>query len=153
MSEVMLMKGAGGMLIPCDPGAQEFITKLKAGAGVRAKITKVRNIGFHRKFFALLNIGFEAWETPQGEYAGVKIEKEFDRFRKDVVILAGYYTPVYNMKGEVRLEAKSISFGSMEQDEFEKVYSAVANVLLRKVLTRYTREDLDRVVEQIMNFV
>lgn len=149
----MLMKGPGGMLMPADPGATEFIEQLKLGIGVRAKITKVRNIGFHRKFFALLQIGFEAWETPQGEYAGMKIEKEFERFRKDVTILAGFYTPVYNMKGEVRLEAKSISFGSMEQDEFENVYSAVANVLLRKVLTKYTREDLDAVVERIMGFV
>ena len=147
------MKGAGGALIPADPGATAFIEKLKMGGGVRAKITKVRNIGFHRKFFALLNIGFEAWETPEGEYGGMKVEKEFERFRKDVTILAGYFTPVYNMRGEVRLEAKSIGFGSMEQDEFEAVYSAVANVLLRKVLKNYTRDDLDRVVENILNFV
>ena len=147
------MKGAGGALIPADPGATAFIEKLMMGGGVRAKITKVRNIGFHRKFFALLNIGFEAWETPEGEYGGMKVEKEFERFRKDVTILAGYFTPVYNMRGEVRLEAKSIGFGSMEQDEFEAVYSAVANVLLRKVLKNYTRDDLDRVVENILNFV
>lgn len=31
--------------------------------------------------------------------------------------------------------------------------SAVANVLLRKVLTNYTRDDLDRVVERVMGFV
>jgi hypothetical protein len=153
MTDVTLMKSTNGALIPCDAGAQEFIAKLKAGAGVRAKISKVRNINFHRKFFALLNIGFEAWETPDLEYAGMKVEKEFERFRKDVTILAGFYTPVYNMKGEVRLEAKSIAFGNMSEDEFERVYSAVANVLLTRILKNYTREDLDSVVEQIMGFV
>lgn len=152
MTDVMLMKGPGGMLIPADPGATEFIEKMRLGIGVRAKITKVRNIGFHRKFFALLQVGFEAWETPAQEYAGMRVEKDFERFRKDVTILAGHYTPVFNMKGEVRLEPKSIAFGNMEQDEFEKVYSACMNVLLRRVLTRYTKADVDRVVEKIIQF-
>lgn len=153
MTDVTLMKGPGGMLIPADELATEFIRKLKQGYGIKAKISKVRNIGFHRKFFCLLTIGYEAWEAPQGEYAGIKVAKEFERFRKDVTILAGYYTPVYNLKGEVRLEPKSISFGNMEQEDFEKLYSAVADVLLRKVLTNYTRADLDRVVERIVGML
>ncbi len=154
MTDVVLMKGAGGGLIPCDEGAREFIEKMKAGVGVRAKITKVRNIKYHRKFFALLNVGFDAWEPPHAEgYRGEPIQKQFERFRKDVTVLAGFYEPVYSMKGEVRLEAKSISFGSMEETEFDALYGKVADVLLQRVLKNYTRDDLDRVVEEILRFV
>lgn len=151
-TEIILMKGAGGALVPFDPMAAQYIAGLKAGYGVRLKATTVRNILFHRKFFAMLGVGFDAWETPETEYEGMKVEKDFEKFRKDATILAGFFTPVYNMKGEVRLEAKSISFANMEADEFERLYSAVVNVLLRKVLKNYTREDLDEVVERILQF-
>lgn len=57
------------------------------------------------------------------------------------------------MRGDVRLIAKSISFGSMGQDEFTALYDAVANVILSRVLRTYTREDLDTVVEKILGFV
>ncbi len=54
----------------------------------------------------------------------------------------------------MKLKAKSIRFSKMDDAEFEQVYSAVADVLLTHVLTRYAnRADLDRVVEQVMRFV
>lgn len=153
MTDVTLMKGPGGMLVPCDEGAREFIDKMKAGAGCRATIRKVRNIRFHRKFFAMLQVGFDAWEPPEQTHRGLPVQKNFERFRKDVTIAAGFYEPVSNLKGEVRAEAASISFSNMDDAEFERVYSAVADVLLQKVLTQYTREDLDRVVEQMQGFL
>jgi len=40
----------------------------------------------------------------------------------------------------------------MEEPEFEKLYSAVVNVLLERVLTTYeNREQLDAVVDQILS--
>lgn len=152
MTDIVLMKTAGGALVPADPQAQEYIAKLKLGAGVRATIVRQNNIAFHRKFFALLNIGFEAWEPGELLYNGVTVAKQFDQFRKDIVILAGWYDGAINFKGEVRLTAKSLSFASMPQEEREALYSAVINVLLTRVLTQYTREDLDNVVEQILAF-
>jgi len=100
----------------------------------------------------LLDHAFDAFEQIEVEYKGVVVAKEKKKFRKDVQIMAGYGYPVVNINGEVRWESKSISFGKMEDDEFEKLYSAVLNVILQKVLTTYTRDDLDRVVEQILNF-
>ena len=101
----------------------------------------------------MLNIGFDAWEPPELEYKGLLAQKSFERFRKDVTIAAGFYDVNVNLKGEVRAEAKSISFAKMEQHEFEEVYSKVADVLLQKVLLTYARADLDRVVMDIMRFV
>jgi len=54
----------------------------------------------------------------------------------------------------MKLKAKSISFANMDDAEFEKVYSAVADVLLNGVLVRYSgRSELDVVVNQILGFL
>jgi hypothetical protein len=98
-----------------------------------------------------LNVGFDYW-TPEAEYKGRVVEKNMDRFREEVTILAGYYDVVASLGGSVRLKAKSIAFANMEEDEFERLYSAVINVILQKVLTTWTREDLDDVVDQVLRF-
>jgi hypothetical protein len=68
-------------------------------------------------------------------------------------VMAGHYEMAVNMRDEVRLTAKSISFANMSQDEFEALYSATVNVVLAKILTQYTRDDLDNVVNQVLGFV
>ena len=146
-----LIRTASGF-IPASEQDHEAISHIGVGKEVRADIVQERNGKFHRKFFAMLNVGFDAWEPPEKEYRGLPAQKNFERFRKDCVIAAGYYDVVANLKGEVRAEPKSISFARMEEPDFEKVYSAVANVLLQRVLTKYTRADLDRVVEEIIRF-
>lgn len=152
MTELVLIKTAGGMLAPLDPQGIEYVSKLKLGAGVTASVKKHNNPAFHRKLFALFNLAFEAWEPATQEYKGQVVAKNFDRFREDLTILAGYYEPTVNLRGEVRLVAKSLKFARMEQDEREKVYSAVIDVILAKLLTNYTREDLDATVERVLQF-
>jgi len=112
-----------------------------------------RNPRFHRKFFALLNIGFDAWE-PSLQHRGATVEKNFDEFHEEVTILAGHYIQTWTLDGEMRLRAKSISFAAMDDEEFERVYNAVANVLLSKVLTRYAgRAELDAVVDRMLEMM
>lgn len=152
MSELMLMKTPSGALIPCDPQGVEYIAKLKLGAGIKAKVTRANNVAFHRKMFALFNLAFDAWEPGEKEYKGIKVEKEFDRFRKDVTILAGFYETSLDFHGNVRLTAKSLNFAAMDQGERERVYSAVINVVLSRILTNYTRDDLDRVLDEVLAF-
>ena len=107
---------------------------------------------FHRKFFALLDVAFDAWEPSPVEYKGQVIEKNRQRFRKDLIILAGFGEPIFNIKGEVRYEAKSISFAKMNSEDFESLYSKVIDVILRRILTNYTRDDLDQIVQKVLNF-
>lgn len=151
-TELTLSKTSGGTLAPADPQAVEYLSKLKIGQIVRAEVTRPRNYQFHKKYMALLNFAFDAWEPQAKEYKGQKVEKNFDQFRKDVAILAGYYEASYKITGEVRLTAKSISFASMDEDEFQALYSATISVILSRILTKYTREDLDTVVENLLRF-
>jgi hypothetical protein len=150
--ELILAKAPNGSLVPVDQQAMDELAKLKVGQGVRVKVTRMRNYKFHRKLFALLNVAFDAWEPLALEYKGEKVAKNFERFRSDVTVLAGYYEATVNLRGETRLEPKSISFSSMDQDEFEKLYSAVIDVVLQRILTNYTRDDLNNVVEQVLRF-
>lgn len=132
------------------------LNKLEEGelCSIEAKLP--RNSRFHRKFFAMLNLGFDAWEPKRQHksYKGEPVTKNFERFRSDVLILAGYYEQTFNLDGELKLEAKSISFSNVDQPKFEEIYSAVANVILEKILTNYkNRQELDDVVNKIIGFL
>jgi hypothetical protein len=152
MTQIVLMKAPNGALVPCDPQATEFIASLKLGAPVRAEVKRMRNYKFHRKFFALLDFAFENWEPSEATYKGEIVAKNRKQFRNDVTVLAGYGETTLTLKGEIRVVAKSISFASMEQDEFDRLYNAVVNVILSKILKNYTRDDLDNVINRLMDF-
>lgn len=137
---------------PVDRVSLEAMDAMKPGQVYKGELTRPRNYEFHKKFFALVDVAFDAWEMPVNEYRGVPIQKNQDRFRKDLLIMAGYGYPVVNLKGDVRYEAQSISFANMEQGEFEQLYSKVVDVILQKVLSNYTKDDLDRVVDDVLSF-
>ncbi|WP_284973888.1 DUF1367 family protein [Atlantibacter hermannii] len=67
MAQLQLIKQSSGVLIPATPETSDFLhSKCKLGAVLAADFKLVRNPAFHRKFFALLNLGFEYWEPTGG---------------------------------------------------------------------------------------
>ena len=152
MTAIVLLKTPGGALVPADPQATEYIAKLKLGAPVKAEVKRMRNYQFHKKFFALLDFAFENWEPSEATYKGEIVAKSRKQFRNDVTVLAGFGETTITLKGEVRVVAKSISFANMEQDEFDDLYSATVNAILKHVLTHYSRDDLDAVLDQLAGF-
>lgn len=153
--DILLLKHPKGFLYPADELEAEKIKKIRADVLVRAEVKQVRNPQFHRKFFALLRVGFDAFEVPAGAmYKGFEVQKDFEQFREDVTIAAGFFTVTYRINGDTRVKAKSISFGRMTPENFERLYSQVADVLLQKVLAHYqNRANLDNVVNQILGLV
>lgn len=134
----------------------QTVKGMEPGEVLKLSFKKIRNGKYHRKFFALLNFAFDAWEPGRQHksYKGMPVAKNFERFRKDVVIQAGFYEQTFDLDGRMRLEAQSISFANMDDLEFEKVYSAVADVILQKVLITYQgREELDKVIQEVMGFL
>ncbi len=156
MAEFLLQKMPGGQLIAADDETAAAIGKVKTGAVLRAKVTQMRNYEFHKKWFSLVLFAFDVWQEtcPRLEYKGQPVQPNLERFRKDLTILAGHYDPVFDMRGELRLQAHSISFANMSQEDFEKLYSETIDAILGKVLasTKITREDVDRHVERVMQF-
>ena len=152
MPEITLIKTISG-LMPADTPTDEWYKKLKSGELAHGTFSKMRNPAFHRKYMALLNIGFENWNPCEIDSKYGIPEKNFDRFRKDVAILAGFYEVVIRLDGSTRIEAKSISFASMDDLEFEKLYSATIDVLLKKVYGEgMSREEIDNIVESYLRF-
>lgn len=152
MAKLALVKTATGYL-PADAMSEEESRKHKKGQVIHADFKKMRNYEFHKKFFALIELGFEAWEPQElNDKFGV-VEKNFEQFREDVTIMAGYYERYIRTNGDVRVVAKSISFGSMDEYDFSRLYSSVINVLLNKILTGYKDQtEVERVVNQILEF-
>ena len=67
MAQLQLIKQSSGILIPATPETSEILqSKIKLGAVLVANFRQPRNSAFHRRFFALLNLGFEYWEPTGG---------------------------------------------------------------------------------------
>ena len=140
-------------LVPADSESVEEMEKIKMNSIVKCEITKPRNIKFLRKYFSLINLAYDHFEPPgQKEYRGQQVQKNRDVFRHEITILSGFYDAVYKIDGTFKLVAKSISFGSMTEDEFSDLYSKTISVILERVLTNYTEDDLNKVVDEILSF-
>jgi hypothetical protein len=140
-----------GALIPADEYSTEKLSELVSPGPYRVKLSQPRNLAFHRKFFALLNIAYEAWQ-PDLAHLGEQVHASRERFRKDLVILAGYYDSIYSLDGSIKLEPKSISFARMDETEFSRLYSAVIDVVLQRVLRNHTKDELDAQVDRVLGF-
>lgn len=67
MAQLHLIKQSQGILIPATQETSDFLqSKCKLGAVLEAEYKLVRNPAFHRRYFALLNLGFDYWEPTGG---------------------------------------------------------------------------------------
>jgi len=150
--KVYLSKTISG-LMPIDPDSVSWFNKLKPGAAVKGEFKQIRNYQFHKKYFALLTIAFDNWEPGEIDSKYGKPEKNFDRFRKDLTILAGFYENTVRLDGSVRIEPMSISFGKMDAETFADLYSKTIDVLIKHVYKQnMDAEELNEIVEQYLRF-
>jgi hypothetical protein len=154
----MFIKGAAG-LIPADTQTQDWYAKKKLGASIQCDATEMRNGAFFRKFWSLLNLAYDHWKDDAVtiEFKGERVQPNFDRFRKDVIISAGFYYPVVNLKGEVRIEPESLKWSQMDEDRFNKLYDATISVLLQRVFNgtvcrTMSENELRSIAEQICEY-
>ena len=155
MTDITCIKLPSGALAPADEASRQAVGKFKIGQPVRLKATRQRNYQFHKKWWALVGFAFEHWQPASlqdPKFEGVAPEKNLDRFRKDITILAGFYEASYRVDGSVRIEAKSISFASMDEDEFDRLYNATISAVLKHILTHYERQELEDVVLELLRF-
>ena len=156
MSEILLMKSPAGHLIPTTDAEFQKVRRFKVGAVVRAEVHQVRNYKFLQKMHCLFTLAYDHF-CEHGisplEYKGQKVVPSYDRFRYDLTILAGHYAPVFNIRGELRLEAKSISYGKCSEDEAEKIYSDCINAALKNVYqSKMDESALREMVDRLLAF-
>ncbi|MCK5606334.1 DUF1367 family protein [Candidatus Pacearchaeota archaeon] len=148
--ELYVLKNENGIFGPDTVEDVENIKTLPVDTPLKVVVTRPRNLKFHRKWFALIKIAFDHWDVSVDglEYEGVKVERDFDQFRKHITILSGHYKAVFNIGGKMELIAKSISFASMSEHQFAKFFSKTFDVCLKKFCTNYTPGVLMSEVEQ-----
>lgn len=124
-------------LVPLYPADFDEKRKLKLGQDYEVEIKMPRNIGFHRKYFALLNVGYE----------NTKLDLPFDSYRKYIIMKAGYFK-AYQTPNGVFYDAESISFAAMTEDVFEELYGRSMDVIIKDIGS--TTEEIER---QVLNFM
>ncbi|EPJ9743107.1 DUF1367 family protein [Klebsiella oxytoca] len=195
MAHIQLIKATSLTLTPATPEASEFLQRFKTGVWLNCDVKQVRNYLFHKRFFSLLNLGFEYWTpaggaitpaeklflsdfiryqislvgnadtlyelekaynetTAQRRVNGVAIIKSFEAFRKWATIEAGFYDEFILPDNTRRREARSISFGKMNEAEFHEVYKAVFNVLWNTILFRAfpSQREAENVAMQLLEY-
>ena len=130
MTEITVMKQPGGVLIPATDFDAEKLQRFKNNEVYPASIKIPRNYKFHKKVMKFFEFCFEHWKSDR-EF--MDESGQFKVFRKELTKIAGYYDQYYTIAGEVRIEAKSISFASMEEDEFQELYSALISAAVRTI--------------------
>lgn len=65
MAQIQLIKINADTLAPANVEAREYLARVKSGVWLNCDVKQVRNYLFLKRFFALLNLGFEYW-TPAG---------------------------------------------------------------------------------------
>lgn len=135
--KLFLIKNENGTLSPAYDSDREQLEKHKINEIREYQSKGIRNVKFHRKFFALINMVFSNQD----------VYKNIDHLRSDLIVAAGFYDVTYDFHGTEVLRPKSISFASMDQDEFENLYSRV----LDAVLDIY-QWDEQTIIDNIYNF-
>ena len=140
--KIQVIKQSGGSLIPSSDLEADKLAKFKTGEQYEVEIKLSRNPAFHRKVFAFFNFCFEHWAGDDMQCEA----KQFDVFRNQLTCLAGFYDELQKIGGGVRIEAKSLSFSSMSQEEFEKCYSGLINAAMKNIFKSADQSVYDRLI-------
>lgn len=128
----------GGLMASSDAEASKL--EPLVGKSVKVRITQPRNLEFHRKFFAMLNAG---WSLSEHAH-----QMNLEQFRAWIIVRAGYCDFVKG--GDDRpivAIPKSISFGSMDNTEFERLYNDVLHTIVHDLFEEKDRDDYRRMIE------
>ena len=139
--KINMIKHPGGMLVGASDFELERLNKYQTGGEYEVEIKLVRNPKFLRKMMAFFRFCFAHWNGGLvHEFCSEK--EQFERFRKDLTILAGFYFTTVRLDGSTRVEAKSLSFSSMDEEEFQECASALINAAMRHIFT-WSNDSID----------
>ncbi|OQM39129.1 DUF1367 family protein [Citrobacter braakii] len=75
----LVKQTSSGLLIPATPESSNLLHQIKIGEWIHADFKRVRNYAFHKRFFKLLQLGFDYW-TPTGGVIAPKEQKLISGF-------------------------------------------------------------------------
>jgi hypothetical protein len=141
MARFLAAKTIGGFR-PIDDAGEELLRKIKRGEVVMIEVKRPRNVLFHRKYWALVNIVHEnldhdRYPTP-------------DAFHQALKICAGLRTEIHLPEGQVGYIPGSIAFHKMDADSFSAFFDRVCNLVARHFLPGVDEDALRAEVEEMI---
>lgn len=142
------IKQYGGVLVPASDIVAEKMAKFKSGQPYEVEIKLTRNPQFLAKVMVFFRFCFDHWDGSK-VHEFISEDAQFERFRKDLTILAGFYEQTIRLDGSLRTEAKSLSFAQMEEYEFQQCYSALINAAVKHIFKGVNDE---RILNRLQGF-
>ncbi|MCB0446055.1 MAG: DUF1367 family protein [Gelidibacter sp.] len=142
--EVYLIKTLSGHLAPMTDDDRQNLKSIKVGDEIKCKISRPRNIGHHRKFFAFLNLVVE--NMPES------LEDRFSStsdLLDELKMQLGYREMRTSLTGKEYYKPKSISFAKMDQSEFEKFYNDSIDLVCTHILPGVEKQEI---IEHLVAF-
>lgn len=130
--------GFNNTIKPLFDSDYEALKKVPKNTEVEVEIKQKRNIRFHKKAFALLNLCFQNQDNFES----------FEAMRYYLTVKAGFFEMHPTPTGEPVILAKSISFSSMDETEFTDWYSKVLDQVLK-----LTKADIDLIERELTSFM
>lgn len=129
--------------MPSLPSDKAVLEKYKNNAILYVDLRKPRNGKFHRKFMALIRVIYEAQEMYSTE----------EDLLIEIKLRAGHYQEHITARGKLTYVPKSLSFDSMDGDEFEIFYGKAIDIALKFLLPKtYDEGQLQQLVDKILSF-
>lgn len=135
--EIYFVKTLNGSFKPAYDSDYENAKKLPLNEPFPMTYVKKRNVKFHRKLFALINMVYQNQER----------YNNYEELRKHLTVASGYFNLTYDLEGVEQKEAKSISFASMDEIEFNALYSAVVDTIIK-----YFHFDKQEIIDNVEQF-
>ena len=129
-------------LIPMGDDDYDEKKKLKIGQTYSVEVKVMRNVDFHRKYFALIAYAWEFLNEKELDTFKTK-----DNFRKYLEISAGHCDVIFHPRLQEFVEIpRSISFGSMDNTEFSELYRRIKDVIFSIIGGRVTEAEFERLL-------
>lgn len=139
MASIILRKRLGS-LEPCDDASREALASIGFGELVRCEISRPRNLQWHRRYWAAIQLLFEnqtRYATAAHLHAAVKHALGLS----DLVVAAN---------GDEIYVPRSESFGKMSQDEFQEFWDRFCDLIATKLLPGLKRADFESELKDII---
>lgn len=107
------------------------MARINEGEVWECEIRKARNYKNHKRYFALLKLGFDNQDS----------FSSFDWWREYILIKAGIFDSCKTPDGSFLYMAKSIAFNNMDDYEFNEVYRKTSQAIID--ICKITEEDIN----------
>jgi len=142
--KIKYIKQAGGVLVPASDLEADRMTRFKTGEMYEVEIKLTRNAKFHGMVFAFFTFCFNHWSAERTHWKFQDEDMQYDNFRKELTKLAGFTVTVWNLDGSFTIEAKSLSVGSMCQEEFSSCYKALIQAAMTHIFKSADNDTMNK---------